>query len=73
MQLRLEQVQIQALECSVCLQFFNRALGNDPAINKLFGAARYCLCPCCGQSVPWGRDDFEYRSRYRKFINQRKD
>ena len=45
----IEQVQIQAMECSVCLQLIGRVDSTEVAFKGT--ASRYGICVCCGQAV----------------------
>jgi len=60
--------QTVAMECACCRRLIFDE-NNDPVVTKLFGAAKYAVCPICYQEV--GEElmkDVNYRARWRRRV-----
>lgn len=55
------------LQCSVCRNYIDSLGVDDTQVQaKLFGAAKYAVCSCCGQEIkaPWDRN---YKARWQRY------
>jgi len=60
---------LQSLTCEVCDQNLDDRRRHTTRIaTKLFGAAAYAVCPCCGQEVAPQHQTGAYRRRAREHL-----